>query len=1344
MKHNYSSARRQYGWWIMFCWLLAAGMLMSQGAQAQTYSMPVSGTSSITACEGTLYDDGGPNNSPSANSNGVLTINPGVAGNKIKLDFTTIQLYYEQISIYDGTSTGAPLIAEFTSGSGTGTVYATNNTGALTVKFTSNYYNYYGYQGFAATISCVTSVPLADLAIQGASAQPLSIVAGNNMYVTSSIYNLGGTTASSSNVGYYLSTNNTLDGSDVLLATSTGGYLAAKGSSYRDQNLTIPQTTSSGTYYLLFVADNQNGVAESDEQNNVVSLSFSVVPPSVDLSINSTSLSPTSVMAGNYVSINGYVSNQGNATVKSVTVGFYLSKDAVLDGSDKLLTNSNLGTIDASGYAYFYPSATIPSGTTPGSYYVLVVADYQNQVTETNEQNNLSALALTVEAPTIDLTMLQAGLGVNKTTAGSQISASSYIYNQGNSTASSSNAAYYLSTDSKLDGQDVLLASSTGGQLGAQQYDSRSTTLTIPSGTKAGTYYVLFVADYQNTVAESNEQNNVSAVSLAVEDPYVDLQAYSVTTSSYSVVTGGKLDLYGYIYNQGNMTSAATSVGFYLSKNATYDGTDVLLSNNTLASITGTNSYYNYGSVSSTVTIPTGTAVGTYYLLMVADNKNSITESNEQNNVTYTSISVVQPSVDLYISDASLSRYSVAAGSNFTTGFYVINQGNTSASTSNAQVYLSSNTTFDGNDVLLVTSTGGALGGGSYSYRNTSATVPTTTTPGTYYVLFVADATNQVSETNEQNNTYGAIQITVTAPFKGVIVPASGTNTLTTCNADIYDNGGTENYASYSDGALVIKPGTTGAKVQLTFSQLSLEVYSNLYIYDGTSTNAPLLATYYYYQNSNNTVQATNSEGALTLVFSSGYYTSGGFQAKATCILPADLTVSGVSLQTSSTTPGSTLTASATITNSGQGNATYSNVGYYLSSDQTFSVSDVPLATVSGGTLNAGSSATRGGTLSVPAGTSYGTYYVLCVADPDKQEPESNENNNVAVTTLKVGDAEPNLTLASATLQAGSVLSGGTLTSSVVVKNDGSASAASSTLGYYLSANATWESSDVLLQTATGASLAASGTATRTATLTIPATTTAGSYYVLFVADPSAAVTESNETDNVASVALTVNSATVSKPDLAFVAASGSVSPASIVAGKSLTASATVTNLGTTSATSVPLTMYLSADNKLDAADVKLGAATDASLTNGLTRVQQITAAIPTTTKAGSYYVLLMLDAETTLSETSRANNLYSLPLTVSVGTAQREQTAGLTISVYPNPTHSAPISVHMDGVSTTKGAATLTLYNSLGQRVAQQVVRRPGSGAKAEFDTRTLAQGVYMLHITGEQLHVVRRVVVD
>jgi subtilase family serine protease len=40
--------------------------------------------------------------------------------------------------------------------------------------------------------------------------------------------------------------------------------------------------------------------------------------------------------------------------------------------------------------------------------------------------------------------------------------------------------------------------------------------VTIPPGTVAGNYYILAVADADNTVAESNENNNVTARPLTI------------------------------------------------------------------------------------------------------------------------------------------------------------------------------------------------------------------------------------------------------------------------------------------------------------------------------------------------------------------------------------------------------------------------------------------------------------------------------------------------------------------------------------------------------------------------------------------------------------------------------------------------------------------------------------------------------------------------------------------------------------------------------------------------------------------------------------------------------------
>ena len=55
---------------------------------------------------------------------------------------------------------------------------------------------------------------------------------------------------------------------------------------------------------------------------------------------------------------------------------------------------------------------------------------------------------------------------------------------------------------------------------------------------------------------------------------------------------------------------------------------------------------------------------------------------------------------------------------------------------------------------------------GYYDVQNLSVTLPGNLAPGTYYIGGIADYTNAVSESNESNNTYNTVAITVTAPAK--------------------------------------------------------------------------------------------------------------------------------------------------------------------------------------------------------------------------------------------------------------------------------------------------------------------------------------------------------------------------------------------------------------------------------------------------------------------------------------------------------------------------------------------------------------------------------------------------
>ena len=73
-------------------------------------------------------------------------------------------------------------------------------------------------------------------------------------------------------------------------------------------------------------------------------------------------------------------------------------------------------------------------------------------------------------------------------------------------------------------------------------------------------------------------------------------------------------------------------------------------------------------------------------------------------------------------------------------------------------------------DTLLTTVASPALAvtgaAGYYDVQNLSVTLPGNLAPGTYYIGGIADYTNAVSESNEGNNTYNTVAITVTAPAK--------------------------------------------------------------------------------------------------------------------------------------------------------------------------------------------------------------------------------------------------------------------------------------------------------------------------------------------------------------------------------------------------------------------------------------------------------------------------------------------------------------------------------------------------------------------------------------------------
>jgi trimeric autotransporter adhesin len=1201
-----------------------------------SYLVPFSGSSTITTCSGTVYDNGGSAGSYSNSSNGTLVIYPGVAGNYVNLNFTSfsVETCCDRLYIYDGTSTGAALIGTYTSSPGT--IYATNASGALTLNFYSD--GSVTSTGFAADITCITSIPQSDLSIQTPYLGSTNVPAGNSIFASCYAANTGAGTASSSNVGYYLSTNTIWDAADVYLGYTSGSSLAVSATSYRSSNIVIPAGTTPGNYYIIYFADYNASVSESNEANNTSSLALTVAVPTVDLIIQTPGMSPTATVSGNTAYASCYIYNQGNSVSSSSNVGYYLSTDPAFDASDVFLGSTTGSALSAASSGYRTCTLTIPAGTGAGSYYILYFADYNLAITETIESNNVSTVAVTVSSPVIDLNILTPSVSPAALVKGNTTFVSCYANNIGNSQASSSNVGYYLSADAVYDASDVFLGSSAGTTLSAGTSSYRSSTVTIPAGTASGSYYMLYFADYSNALSESNESNNVSYVAVTVTDPTIDLIIQTPAVSPIALVKGNTGFVSCYIYNQGNSLATSSNAGYYLSTDNVYDASDVFLGSSAGVSLSaGTSSYR-----SMSVTIPAGASSGSYYILFFADYSNAVAEADESNNVNSVAVSVADPFTDLIMQTVSVSSTSITAGNSFTAYGYIYNQGNTASGSSNVGYYLSTDPNYDASDVYLGAYAGTGLSALSSSYRSSTFTISSGTAGGNYYLLYFADYSGAVAESNESNNVT-SLAITIMPFGSQVMVPTTGTATATSCLGSVVDNGGASgNYANYSNGTLTIYPATAGNYVRLNFTSFAVETCCDrLYIYDGTSTGATLIGTY---TSSPGTIYATNASGALTLNFySDGSVTYSGFSADITCVasIPQpDLTLNTLTLSSASAAAGASVTVSSYINNLGYTSSS-SNVGYYLSTDSIYDPADVYLNYSFGGTLSSGTQAYKSSTLVIPAGTVPGNYYILYFADYSGVVTEGDETNNVKNKPLTIIPPTFDLIIQSPSIST-TLVKGNTISASGYIYNQGNSQASSSNVGYYLSTDAIYDASDIFLSSSTGGTLNSLVSSYRSTSFVIPLATASGSYYILYFADYGNAVSETNESNNVYSIAVTVSDPTI---DLSI--QSPYVSLTTITKGSSASVSCYIFNGGNSQSTSSNAGYYLSSDALYDASDVFLSSSSGTTLSPSSSSYRSATITIPVATASGSYYILYFADYSGAVSETSETNNVNYLAVTV-------------------------------------------------------------------------------------------------
>ncbi|AII52597.1 CARDB domain-containing protein [Hymenobacter sp. APR13] len=316
------------------------------------------------------------------------------------------------------------------------------------------------------------------------------------------------------------------------------------------------------------------------------------------------------------------------------------------------------------------------------------------------------------------------------------------------------------------------------------------------------------------------------------------------------------------------------------------------------------------------------------------------------------------------------------------------------------------------------------------------------------------------------------------------------------------------------------------------------------------------------------------------------------------------------------------------------------------------------------------------------------------------------------------------------------------MSANIRVNGNPGAGAQFNCVGYYLSANSTWDATDAYLGASCQGLLMAGQSGPTSITATIPPLTTPGSYYLVLVADPLNAEQESDETNNVLTFPVRVEPGTPPLPDMELWRPSISFSV--VPAGGNTGAFSFVFNRGAGAVGACEVGFYLSADTVFSAStDVFMGQITSGNLAgagNGSpgTIFSAPLLPVPASTTPGSYYLLLVIDPRNLVAESNESNNSRALRLVVSGPLATAAATASETLQAYPNPVASGNnLAVH---ISATGKPGRLTLVDHTGRLVAQQQLRP--AQTEASFTTDALPAGIYLLRLALPGKEAIRRVV--
>ena len=252
-----------------------------------------------------------------------------------------------------------------------------------------------------------------------------------------------------------------------------------------------------------------------------------------------------------------------------------------------------------------------------------------------------------------------------------------------------------------------------------------------------------------------------------------DLTVDTPTADDSTLETGDSFTLSATVRNDGDASSASTTLRYYRSSDSTITASDTAVGTDPVSGLSAG------GSSDESINLTAPSTAGTYYYGACVDSVSgeSDTTNNCSASVAVTVSAATAP--DLTVDTPTVDDSTLETGDSFTLSATVRNGGDASSASTTLRYYRSSDSTITASDTAVGTDSVSGLSAGGSGDESISLTAPSTA--GTFYYGACVDSVSGESDTT--NNCSASVAVTVsaaTAPDLTVDTPTVDDSTLET------------------------------------------------------------------------------------------------------------------------------------------------------------------------------------------------------------------------------------------------------------------------------------------------------------------------------------------------------------------------------------------------------------------------------------------------------------------------------------------------------------------------------------------------------------------------------------